>query len=347
MGKRRLGGIGSKLAAFLGAVSLLGSGAGAWGPQGHRQVGAIADAILAHHANARSHVQQLLGVSLAVAAPWADCAKSVSGIPGHPAYHPFPPTEEFCRPFETKAGKAEMIDYARRNWSNCTAPPHSEPCHMQYHFADIPLDDTAYVLHEVGAPDQNITEAIKAAIMVLEGKTPPPPFHFKNPREALLVLAHLVGDVHQPLHVGAVYLSDPGARLNPPDDTDSNSPTFTRGGNFIFVSAMTAKKPKQLHSEWDSISDVDTSGMVEEAGAVTPMTGDVETWPAIWTTETLGRAVAAYSNMSFGPHAKKGWPASFHDRKTYRTDEASLKRTQLESAGARLAQILYTIWPDA
>jgi hypothetical protein len=214
MRKRRIGG--SKLTAFVSAASLLASGAQAWGPQGHRQVGAIADAILAQHPNARSHVQQLLGVSLAVAGPWADCVKSVSGIPDHPAYHPYPPTEEFCRPFEDPAGEAEMIDYASRNWSDCTAPAHSEPCHMQYHFADIPIDDIAYVLHEVGAPDQNITEAIKAAIMVLKGETPPAPFHFKSQREALLVLAHLVGDVHQPLHVGAVYLRDSGARLNPP-----------------------------------------------------------------------------------------------------------------------------------
>jgi hypothetical protein len=110
---------------------------------------------------------------------------------------------------------------------------------------------------------------------------------------------------------------------------------------------MSAKKPKQLHSEWDSIADVDTSGIAEEAGSVAPTTGDVETWPAMWTTETLGQAVAAYSKMSFGSHGKKGWPARFQNRKRYRTSEATLKRTQLERAGARLAQILYTIWPDA
>ncbi|WP_409362753.1 S1/P1 nuclease [Bradyrhizobium sp. CIR18] len=32
----------------------------------------------------------------------------------------------------------------------------------------------------------------------------------KDKKEALFVLSHLVGDLHQPLHVGAVYLDSAG-----------------------------------------------------------------------------------------------------------------------------------------
>jgi hypothetical protein len=45
-----------------------------------------------------------------------------------------------------------------------------------------------------------------ATTQVLKGGAAPAPFSLKDQREALLLLTHYVGDLHQPLHVGAIYL---------------------------------------------------------------------------------------------------------------------------------------------
>ena len=47
----------------------------AWGYQGHKVVGSIADKLL--NANAKQQVKQILGFDLRTAAPWPDCVKSV------------------------------------------------------------------------------------------------------------------------------------------------------------------------------------------------------------------------------------------------------------------------------
>src|SRR5205814_265690 len=48
--------------------------------------------------------------------------------------------------------------------------------------------------------------AINAAVTVLKGNPSPDPFKIKDKTEVLFLLSHFVGDVHQPLHVGAIYL---------------------------------------------------------------------------------------------------------------------------------------------
>lgn len=67
---------------WLVAVALSPTAASAWGYQGHRVVGAIADRLLTPAAKAQ--VQQILndgdtrGIDLRKAAPWLDCVKSVA-----------------------------------------------------------------------------------------------------------------------------------------------------------------------------------------------------------------------------------------------------------------------------
>lgn len=339
-------------AALLAAAAMVSTNAQAWGPDGHKQVGAIADALLVQHPNARSHLQSILGIPLAAAGPWADCVKSVEGGPAKPKYKPNDQYKSSCGVFETKPGMAEMEDYARRNWNNCHAPKGAEVCHNQYHYADIPLARQTYRLHDIGALDQNVTEAIRAAILVLKGKPAPAPFNFSPlpKRDALLMLAHLVGDLHQPLHVGAVYLDAKGTRIDPPADTDDNSPSFTRGGNFLIVGPMKVKKPrkpKTLHSEWDSISGVDRSGIVEAARKIPVSQEPVESWAAEWATDSLAQSRAAFTGISFGKKVGRLWPVRFDNRAAYLEDEAKLKRKQLEKAGAHLAQIMVAIWPDS
>src|SRR5436309_1048142 len=85
-----------------------------------------------------------------------------------------------------------------------------------------------------GPDGHHTVGAVAAATHVLKGDAVPAPFNFKDKREALLALAHYMGDIHQPLHVGAVYLDANGKRVNP-DGGTFDPKTATRGGNQILV----------------------------------------------------------------------------------------------------------------
>src|SRR6202035_4149196 len=56
---------------------------------------------------------------------------------------------------------------------------------------------------------------IGAAIAVLRDKPAPPPFSILDKKEALLMLTHFVGDLHQPLHVASAYLDADGRFVDP------------------------------------------------------------------------------------------------------------------------------------
>src|SRR6185295_537569 len=98
----------------------------------------------------------------------------------------------------------EMVDFVKRNATNCQRKPAEEICHKQYHYTDIAIQHDSYDPAFQGARTDDITAAITAVVAVLQGGTAQAPFSIKNKREALLLLAHYVGDIHQPLHVGAI-----------------------------------------------------------------------------------------------------------------------------------------------
>ncbi len=61
------------------------------------------------------------------------------------------------------------------------------------------------------------------------------------------MLAHFVGDLHQPLHVGAIYLDAAGTPANP-DQGTFDPDTETAGGNSI------SEAHGNLHPDWDALS---------------------------------------------------------------------------------------------
>lgn len=118
----------------------------AWGPEGHREVGLLADKLLKGHANAKAQVREILGsVTLGDAGSWADCIRSVSGPAGGFKYTHSDLYGGPCVVFETPERTGYMEDYVRRNWSNCSYTG-SEGCHTQYHFVDLGLARSEYRL---------------------------------------------------------------------------------------------------------------------------------------------------------------------------------------------------------
>jgi hypothetical protein len=130
-------------------------------------------------------------------------------------------------------------------------------------------------------------------------------------QQALKWLAHLVGDVHQPLHVGR--------------GTD-------RGGNEVLV--LWFSEPSNLHSVWDSglIARVEMSSseLAEKVDVATPE--EVKAWqastPLVWADESR-----AYLDRLYAVGDRRlGWRYHFEHWPTV--------ERRLAQAGVRLAGLL-------
>ena len=280
------------LGVAIGLALILRAGsAAAWGPDGHRTVAVIASKLLTGK-NAEKEVAAILGsVSLEDAAVWADCAKGVD-----PSDFKYKGAGKFpeCTPFENPSGEAAMIDFVKRNATSCHPKPGEEICHKQYHYADISIQHEDYKPTYVGARPDDVSVAIAATIAVLQGKAPPSPFSIKDKREALLLLVHYMGDIHQPLHVGAVYLDANGKLVNP-DLGQFDTATETKGGNLISVTQSASGKPQNLHGTWDTIPDElapahVNAAWIKKAEAVPGTQGPIAGWPLAWASDTQKQA---------------------------------------------------------
>src|SRR5436190_7436714 len=166
--------------------TLLSSPALPWGAEGHQDVGAIADQLLAGHP-AQQKVRDILGFDLREAGPWADCIRSVQkNDDGSFTYKHHPIFGVPCVGFETPTEKARMEDYARRNWTNCNAQS-DRACHAEYHFTDISIHQYDYAFGRKGTSDHDIVHAINAAIDVLRDKPARQPFSIKDKKEAIFL----------------------------------------------------------------------------------------------------------------------------------------------------------------
>src|SRR5471032_2396866 len=195
---------------FVLTVALSGAfisfNAHAWGNDGHRAVGAIADQLI-QGSNAEQRVKALLlpGESLETVSIWADCVKGT-----------------YCGPQSD-----EMVAYVTAN-----------PRHAEYHYTDVPFQNPHYHDHDAGTADNDIVQTLKQCIATLQGKgdkiSNP---HGFTPRQALLILTHLAGDVVQPLHVGAAFVDRNGAFVVPQNQApvDAVNMFDARGGNDLLL----------------------------------------------------------------------------------------------------------------
>lgn len=324
------------------------SPAWAWGADGHEYVGNLAWALLNDHA--KGQVRTLLGadaqgadVSLGAAAVWPDCIRNVKGSPG--TLHYVPSSGDTCGTLAGIAGETgRMVDYAGRNWTNCEYAHKAEQCHKAYHFADVAIQHTQYKPTYYGTGREDVVGAIQSAILVLEGQPTNPPFSIKDKREALFLLAHFVGDVHQPLHVGAIYLTASGQRVNPDATSGNHQPTETAGGNFLFFGS------NELHADWDGtdLGTVPSHEAICAAVAVQPVAGALLDKPKTWAGESVRLAKNdAFQGMSFTGGGPRHWNVTFQNRSGYITHRKDVQHTQLVLAGARLAEVLNAVWPGA
>ncbi|HSY07065.1 MAG TPA: S1/P1 nuclease [Steroidobacteraceae bacterium] len=316
------------LAGFVALSLMRSQGALAWGAPGHETVGAIADQLLAGR-RAEVEVRKLLrsGETLQSVSMWADCAKGYCG--------------ELT---------AELRDFVHHN-----------PHHAHYHYTDIPFEAAAYEEGGVGASDDDIVHIARQCIAVLKGatdRTANP--HGFSAREALLLLVHLLGDIHQPLHVGTAYVSDKDAFVVPASSNAVDNVTIftTDGDNDLIFDSL------PLHGFWDSRAveiamrrervrtpEEFATSLMHAPADLPIVTGDVAKWPAKWATETLEVSKRAHAGLGIekreereNRHGKAHFVWRLSAPPDYAQSASAIATTQLTRAGYRLAAVLEAVW---
>ena len=232
---------------FLAAFAFSIGCASAYGPNGHQLVGAIADERLADTPTGKMIRGLLQGYALQKAAVIPDEIKGwdKKGVddPSIFRYRSRPRLD------------AELAEFWRANQP--TYDMNSEaPSHHWFHYTDVPIEGgRKYSDGTIGRSRWDVVQTISYCVRVLQGAEPE-----DNPRKitksvAVILLAHLVGDIHQPLHVGAQYFDEEGR----PVDPEKTQPAFDHhGGNTITfrfspaAAERTGQKQAKFHGFWDN-----------------------------------------------------------------------------------------------
>lgn len=286
----------------------------------HRTIAELADGFL--DVRTKKEVKKLLvkvnASSLKEIAPWADEIKPSS-------FHK--PTDK-----ETSAFLSMFPD--TREW----------------HFVDLPIDATAYDVKKY-APfirEDDVVHTIIECISILTGKSK----KFSKPN-ALRWLVHLVGDIHQPLHIACSYIDyskrKPELVFKKNEILSRNLlQKSDRGGNKITLPI--GSKGKALHSYWDS--DLPNKDNRFDSPSYNPPPSvpinKLTELPAMWVSENVQFAKEAYKgltvtgkNETHATYVDVSWNKTQYDKRCV----PLIKELSLNAA-TRLAFLLNMIYAN-
>lgn len=352
----------TRLGVALLALIVSASPAFGWGVEGHQAVGEAAQSRLNEKAHAALAKILLGGQSttlppgkLASLALWAD---------------------------EIRLRKAQGL--VAETWSDADVKEAdafnaAHPANGSWHFVNLPLGASGYPkslqssdpLAKFGSRN-DIVQALNRAIAVLESSAPPADY---SKAQAVRWIVHLVGDIHQPMHVTSGYyrttknalknpviLKDPAVAAQPGVVSD-------RGANGLLF----PPDQRNLHSTWDGclvqLADSTPCGSgdktytalarklakwaaLPEALPFKPI-GNHHDWAAQWATDSLKAANAsdAYGIKLAGAKLQttEGGTEIFQariaspSRHAYTNARVRAAREQLVKATVRLADLLNAI----
>lgn len=348
-----------KLAIALAlTVGMLSSHAYGFGNRGHQLVGAIADRKLQENPTVCGKIKTLLnGLDLQTVAVYPDVIIKTLDTTA--------PSNVFSRHPEL-ADKAPLVADLTAFWeANHDKPlpaPH-ENRHRMAHYTDAPVMGLLkYQESGVGQTPFDIVHAIPRCIRVLQGKANADDADRKISKAvAVILLAHYVGDMHQPLHVGAEYFDFRGQPVDPAKTAGALEDT---GGNDIhFRFSPPHHSPStNLHEFWDedavnlAFPRNDDAANAEELARNEPTAWKlgagvtVDKWAEAWATEILPVASAAHTAVAFdgislGPHGKHFFQAELSGN-TYPAFAGKTAKEEIHKAGWRLAALLEEILKD-
>jgi hypothetical protein len=321
----------------------------AWGDAGHQTVGKIASLRIKQHTAQKLATILRPGDTLANMSTWADTVKERMG-----SSDPDPDTHAFLQD--------RAHNERNRDW----------------HFVDLPLGCASYQTCNGFTPDNDIVHLINICIRTLQGH--PDPNQPLSKRNALRLLAHFIGDLHQPLHVGVGFIDRNGPygtiliARDPQVIRQRNLP-HDRGGNQLVID----NDRKNLHGFWDfdlvrSLMGVTNNPTSDRLGRFLNQTvtskpgwqpqGSIDTWAAQWATDSLNlsrsqtyRSVQVVRERTI-PVLKDGVPVIRDGRpltqtvydvrqpSNYKVVNRNNVREQLAKGGFRLAKLLDAIFVD-
>lgn len=337
-----------KLVPLLLTICLLSTHALAYGPRGHKLVGSIADKRLARNRTVARKVRKLLdGLTLEQVATLPDNIKGWDGCRGTASTEPV-------------TSKPRINDELRAFWeaNQCS----KKPSHDVFHYTDVPVTgDEDYDDGTVGRDEFDVVQMIPFCIRVLRGEEPETNDRAITKAVAVILLTHYLGDIHQPLHVGAEFFNEDGDPFHP---SASNEGFGDQGGNklilFTFMDG-TLKSAGKLHSYWDGQTVKNAFGddaldlssakrLARRVPAGWELTGGTETWAKQMADEILpvareARTRLKYENVeipSSGHEIKSGDAKERRraDGQFYAVWAAKVVRNEVHKGGWRLAALL-------
>jgi S1/P1 Nuclease len=318
-----------------------------YGPRGHHLVGAIADRRLAQTQNATKVSQLLDGMTLERVATIPDEIKSWDRC------------EESEDPSGRIVGASKRINEELRAFvkaNSCNSPKHDD-----FHFTNIPVTgDEEYADGEVGRRDDDIVQMILFSIRVLSGDEAQTNDHAITKSVAVILLAHYLGDIHQPLHVAAEFFDANGTAIEP---TSSNHGFGDQGGNKLTLFTLMNGKlvsAGKFHGYWDSQTVENAFGnspdptvakkLANKEPADWKLTGGVESWGEKLANDILplareARTRITYSNIKTKPGQELIVSGRANEKKKpgekfYAIWAAAVVKDEIHKGGWRLAALL-------
>lgn len=219
----------------------------AYGPLGHEIVGAIADERLANKPTAAKVYALLNGMRLEKAALIADEIKGwdKKGVDDPRSFH---------------YSARRNLDRQLRDFWRANQPTHDPnspaPSHHWFHYTDVPVIPTQrYRDGAIGRSRWDVVHMIPFCIDVLQGRIPEQNERKITKPVAIILLAHYLADIHQPLHVGAAYFDEQGRMTDP----EKNKSALADEGGNTFMLELSDEPPrrrgirkKKFHGFWDN-----------------------------------------------------------------------------------------------
>lgn len=325
----------------------------AYGPRGHQLVGAIADKRLAKNRVVAKKVRDLLdGLTLAQVATLPDQIKSWDDCSGHGSNTPV-------------TNKTRINDELRAFFEANLCSSH--PSHHEFHFTDVPVfgdekyaDGQAGGQFGVGRNEFDIVQLIPFCVRVLRGDEPENNARAISKSVAVILLTHYLGDIHQPLHVGAEYFDADGNAFGPSNDDLGFA---DQGGNKLTLFTFVGGKLKpvgKFHGYWDgqtvdnAFGQTANTTVAKRLAAQEPadwqLSGAPETWAEQMANDILPLARQAHTRLTFtnirittGAHDIKSGEAKEKHKpgdKFYAVWSANVVKDEIHKGGWRLAALL-------
>ncbi len=270
-----------------------------------------------------------------------------------------------------------------RRYFEANSDPASGRVHSTYHYTDIPVTPTehgTYAPGAVGSERYDVVETLHACEEILREHGKGGDGRLIPEDVALVLMIHFVGDLHQPLHVGAEYFDAKGDSVMPTRaELASGQVKSDIGGNSLEVPASLTPpyngRPGNLHYVWDgeipkrafeawqqslgSASDSPESlaGLLANrpapAGCIPTRYDSSDLMPVweSWANEILPIAEQAHAAFltpvrevpAREPKVFEGELELKNPREDYDRAEAPVVQAELLKAGWRLAWVLETV----